>query len=81
MREPNHDLDDAERLRDEIYTIATSAGGVITGEHGIGKARIQKLRGVLAVKELELMAKIKKGFDPNDILNPGTKIPNDISSS
>jgi len=65
----------AEALRDEIYHIAMEAGGVITGEHGIGKIRTEKLQVCLSKKEIELMRAIKRIFDPNGILNPGTKIP------
>ncbi len=64
----------ADAVRDEIYEIATKAGGVITGEHGIGKTRTSKLPRFVATEELELMRKIKAAFDPNKILNPGTKI-------
>jgi glycolate oxidase len=65
----------AEDLRNEIYEIAMSAGGVITGEHGIGKIRTKKLESLMTRKEFELMKNIKKLFDPDGILNPGTKIP------
>jgi len=63
-----------EALREEIYHIAIEAGGVITGEHGIGKIRTEKLQVCLSKKEIELMRAIKGVFDPNGILNPGTKI-------
>lgn len=64
----------ADTVRDEIYEIATKAGGVITGEHGIGKTRTSKLSRFVSSEELELMRKIKAAFDPNKILNPGTKL-------
>jgi len=64
----------AEAVRDEIYDTAAKAGGVITGEHGIGKTRISKLPRFVSKDELELMRKIKAAFDPNRVLNPGTKI-------
>jgi glycolate oxidase len=64
----------ADALRDEIYGIAIKAGGVITGEHGIGKARVSKLPRFVSSEELGLMRKIKAAFDPNKILNPGTKL-------
>jgi glycolate oxidase len=63
----------AEALRDEIYRIAIEAGGVITGEHGIGKIRTEKLQASLTDKEIQLMKSIKRVFDPNNLLNPGTK--------
>jgi glycolate oxidase len=64
----------ADAVRDEIYEIATETGGVITGEHGIGKTRTSKLPRFMSSEELELMRKIKTAFDPNKILNPGTKL-------
>lgn len=64
----------ADAIRDEIYGLATKAGGVITGEHGIGKTRASKLPSFVSSEELELMRKIKAAFDPNKILNPGTKL-------
>jgi glycolate oxidase len=64
-----------DTLRNRIYEIAISAGGVITGEHGIGKIRTNKLQSSLAKEEIALMTAIKKLFDPNNVLNPGTKIP------
>jgi glycolate oxidase len=68
------DLEIIEKLRNEIYKACLELGGVITGEHGIGKIRTKNLHLYLSEKELELMRKIKKTFDPNNILNPGTKI-------
>jgi glycolate oxidase len=64
-----------EALRNRIYKIAIDAGGVITGEHGMGKIRAAKLRSCLSKEEIAIMTAIKKVFDPNNVLNPGTKIP------
>jgi len=64
-----------ENLKNEIYQIANSAGGVITGEHGIGKIRLRSLSLSIDRKELQLMKEIKKVFDPNGVLNPETKLP------
>jgi glycolate oxidase len=74
MRKEGEDANRVEKLRNEIYNIATSAGGVISGEHGVGKVRTGKLSNVLSKKELELLRDIKRVFDPNWILNPGTTI-------
>jgi glycolate oxidase len=74
MRKHGEDLDYADEVRDAIYEIATKAGGVITGEHGVGKIRAWKLATSRTKKELELMKSIKNVFDPNGVLNPGTKI-------
>ena len=64
-----------EALTDEIYHAATAIGGVITGEHGIGKTRTSKIEKYLSKTEIEIMKKVKEVFDPNNILNPGTKVP------
>lgn len=74
MKREGKDLEYIEKLRKEIYEAALKLGGVITGEHGIGKIRTKSLHLCLNEKELDLMKKIKKIFDPNNILNPGNKI-------
>ena len=63
-----------EKLRSEIYEAAFKLGGVITGEHGIGRIRKPSLIKYIDKKQLELMKKIKRIFDPNNILNPGAVI-------
>jgi len=66
-----------EEIENEIYSISLRLGGVITGEHGVGKIRIGKLRKALTEKEISLMKGIKRIFDPNNILNPGKVLPSD----
>jgi FAD/FMN-containing dehydrogenase len=46
-------------------------GGSISAEHGIGRYKRELLRSVKSDIELDLMRRIKRAFDPNDILNPG----------
>jgi glycolate oxidase len=74
MRNPSGKVD-YESLTDEIYKATMVVGGVITGEHGIGKTRIAKIAKYLSITEIELMKKMKQLFDPKNILNPGTKVP------
>ena len=73
------DLKMDENLRDEvrsqIYGACVKLEGVITGEHGVGKTRTGIIGNYVSKDKLELMRKIKKSFDPNNILNPGAKIP------
>jgi len=61
-----------EDVRKDIYVAAVSLGGTITAEHGIGK--IRKLDQYLDKKAVKIMMGIKRIFDPNNILNPGTVI-------
>lgn len=66
--------EDLEKVKREIYDTTVGLGGTITAEHGIGKIRIKNLNQYLAEKTIEIMKKIKRVFDPNNILNPGTVI-------
>ena len=74
MQKPGGKVD-YEALTDEIYRAAMDMGGVITGEHGIGKTRTGKIEKYLGRTEIELMKKMKAIFDSKNILNPGTKVP------
>jgi len=64
----------AEVVKEEIYKEAVKLGGVITGEHGVGKIRLKYLDYLMEPKQEEIMRGIKKVFDPNNILNPGAAI-------
>lgn len=66
--------DNYEELADEIFELVIECEGAITGEHGIGKVRNEKLKFQFTEKELSLMKAIKNVFDPNNILNPGTAL-------
>lgn len=55
----------------EIYIATKELGGTISGEHGIGSKRKDFMELVLGGAELNLMKKIKRTFDPNNIMNPG----------
>ena len=63
-----------KEVKREIYKAALSLGGVVTGEHGMGKTRLSEFDLCFDNKSRELMKEIKKVFDPNNILNPGTAI-------
>lgn len=54
-----------------IYPKATEIGGLVSGEHGIGRGKMKYLRDCLGDTSINLMFGIKKVFDPNLILNPG----------
>jgi glycolate oxidase len=59
----------------EIYQLALSLGGTITGEHGIGATRRQYLPMALEEAQIALMRQIREVFDANHILNPGKIFP------
>jgi FAD/FMN-containing dehydrogenase len=53
------------------HGIVKEFGGSIAAEHGIGRYKRELLKGAKSELELEMMRKIKRAFDPNNILNPG----------
>jgi glycolate oxidase len=56
---------------EKLYKEATACGGLVSGEHGIGRGKIKYLRECIGETSVNLMYGIKKVFDPNLILNPG----------
>jgi glycolate oxidase len=58
-------------VTEEIYRLALSLGGTITGEHGIGATRRRYLSLALDEAQIAIMRRIRRVFDPNRILNPG----------
>jgi len=57
--------------KSEIYFLATSLGGTISAEHGVGIEKISYVEKILGEETVEQMRKIKLLFDPKNILNPG----------
>ena len=55
----------------ELYEVTRRLGGVISGEHGIGHKRKKYLGYSVNEPSLDLMRRVKRAFDPNNILNPG----------
>lgn len=61
----------AETITVEVIKTTLSLGGTITGEHGIGLTKAPFLPWEIRPEVIELMKRLKKAFDPNNILNPG----------
>ena len=61
----------AERSLADIFNLALELGGTITGEHGVGSAKLPYLRSRLGDVSLDLHRNIKSVFDPDHVLNPG----------
>ena len=59
-----------ECAKAELFRLAISLGGTLSGEHGIGCQKANFLPVALDKTTLNIMLQIKKVFDPNYILNP-----------
>ncbi len=56
---------------EKLYKEAVACGGLVSGEHGIGRGKVKYLKESVGETNMALMEGIKKVFDPNMILNPG----------
>lgn len=71
------DLDDItwnkklNEVFDDMYNKAIELRGKVSGEHGIGFAKLPYLQESRGSTHMKLLKNIKFAFDPNNILNPG----------
>jgi glycolate oxidase len=69
------DLERAEAFGGAILELCVAVGGTITGEHGVGREKINQMCVQFTPDEVEAFAAIKAAFDPAGLLNPGKTIP------
>ena len=72
------DPDELERVREmgaEILRICVEAGGVLSGEHGIGLEKRDYMHMLFSEADLDPMRWVHEVFDPHDACNPGKVIP------
>jgi FAD/FMN-containing dehydrogenase len=56
---------------DRVLRLVAGAGGSISAEHGIGRAKAPWLQLTRSAAELAAMRAVKNALDPTGILNPG----------
>ena len=61
----------AAQAKEEVFRLALSLAGSISGEHGTGLSKAPYVAWQVGQAERELMARIKAVFDPRGIMNPG----------
>ncbi|HSG94116.1 MAG TPA: FAD-binding oxidoreductase [Afifellaceae bacterium] len=54
-----------------VHAVVQDLGGSISAEHGIGVLKRELLKTVKDPLELEMMRRLKRAFDPDNILSPG----------
>jgi glycolate oxidase len=69
------ELERAERIGARILELCVEVGGSITGEHGVGREKINQMCIQFTPDEIELFHSVKAAFDPAGLLNPGKNIP------
>jgi glycolate oxidase len=69
------ELERAEALGGAILELCVEVGGTITGEHGVGREKINQMCVQFTAEELDAFAAIKAAFDPAGLLNPGKAVP------
>lgn len=66
-----------EKAVDEIFEVAVSLGGTLSGEHGVGMAKAKYLPLEFGEAGVQLLKDIKEACDPNYLLNPGKMVRRD----
>ncbi|NOG31862.1 glycolate oxidase subunit GlcD [Halomonas sp. TBZ9] len=65
----------AEEVGGKILELCVAAGGSITGEHGVGREKINQMCSQFQADEISVFHALKAAFDPDRLLNPGKNIP------
>ena len=69
-RDPD-EADRAQKAVNDLFAMAVEKNGTLTGEHGIGLAKAPFMKLEHDAVAMKVMSKLKRLFDPNNILNPG----------
>jgi glycolate oxidase len=69
------EMDRAEAIGARILELCVEAGGSITGEHGVGREKINQMCAQFNSDELTFFHAVKAAFDPSGLLNPGKNVP------
>jgi glycolate oxidase len=64
---------------DALLEHCIGAGGSVSGEHGIGLEKKDKLSLVFTSDDLAAMAGLKRSFDPRELFNPDKVFPSGFS--
>ncbi len=67
--------DRAAELAEKILEVCIDAGGSITGEHGVGTDKACSMPLLFSEADLGAMARLRRGFDPQGLANPGKVLP------
>jgi glycolate oxidase subunit GlcD len=74
----SRDTDQLQRVKKagrEILEACVRLGGTISGEHGIGLEKQEAMRMIFSEDDFNAQRRVKRAFDPDNVLNPGKVIP------
>jgi glycolate oxidase len=60
---------------DEVVEVCVAAGGVLSGEHGIGLEKRDLMPLLFTTTDLDAQARVRESFDPGGRLNPDKVLP------
>ena len=60
---------------EEIVRASLAAGGVLSGEHGIGLEKRDLMPLLFGPDDLDAQARLRDAFDPDGSANPGKVLP------
>lgn len=74
----SRDADQLKRVHEagwEIMKACVALGGTISGEHGIGREKMEAMRLVFSDDDIDAQRSLKDAFDPSNVVNPGKIFP------
>jgi glycolate oxidase len=69
------ELERAKHANEDLLHACLRLGGSVTGEHGVGLDKCESLPLQFAEADLNFMARLRRTFDPDSIMNPGKLLP------
>ncbi|GAB4348580.1 MAG: FAD-binding oxidoreductase [Gammaproteobacteria bacterium] len=64
-------LEQWEAMNRIVHDLVASMEGSISAEHGVGLLKVDEIRRYKSPVEIDLMVRIKRALDPDNIMNPG----------
>ena len=68
-------MDRVHAAGEEIVRVSVEAGGVLSGEHGIGLEKRDYMPLMFSAVDMEAQAAMRRAFDPSRLANPFKVLP------